>query len=68
MESLKGCSDAKEKYFSQLKLRSVPVISWEFKDNFQLEMKRSILDLSKLQELSRQSKWEKKNWNLVRIL
>ncbi len=64
MENVKVCSDAKEKYFSQLKLRSVPIISWEFKDNFQLQMKRSILDLNKLDELSIQSKWENKNWNL----
>ena len=64
MENLKENKDAKKKYYSTLKLQLAPIISWEFKDNFQIEMKKSLLDLSKLAKISAQSKWEKKNWDL----
>jgi len=64
MRNLTESKNAREKYFSVLKLKAAPIISWEFKDNFQIEMKKAIIDLCKLNTLSVQCKWEKKDWDL----
>jgi PAS domain S-box-containing protein len=64
MSNLKQYDDAIVKYHSDLRIKTLPVFSLDFHYEFLNELKDSFLDLYKLREIAKQSKWSLQDWDL----
>lgn len=64
MSNLKQYDDAIVKYHSDLRIKTLPVFSLNFHYEFLNELKDSFLDLYKLREIAKQSKWSLPDWDL----
>ena len=57
MEDFSEYDKAQAKYYGQLNVKTVPVMSWEFNHRFTSEMKSIASDLKKLQNLAADYNW-----------
>ncbi|MBP2283484.1 PAS domain S-box-containing protein [Flavobacterium sp. CG_23.5] len=64
MSNLKQYDDAIVKYYSDLRIKTLPVFSLNFHYEFLNELRDSFLDLYKLREIAAQSKWSLQDWDL----
>nr|WP_315231175.1 PAS domain-containing protein [uncultured Flavobacterium sp.] len=64
MNNFRQYEEAIAKYHNGLSVKTVPVSSWNFHNDFLGLMKNIFLDLSKLHALSSQNKWIQNNWDL----
>ena len=54
---------SKEKYFDALKSNTIPLISWGLSSSLQLELKNSVIDVSKIANLALKKKWKNVDWD-----
>ena len=64
MNNFREYEEAIAKYHSSLSVKTVPVSSWNFHNDFLGLIKNIFLDLNKLNSLASQSKWIQNNWDL----
>ncbi|TDE03952.1 PAS domain-containing protein [Flavobacterium sandaracinum] len=55
-------------YHNRLSVKTVPVYSWDFHNDFLRAMKSFFLDLDKLNTIALQNKWAQNNWDLKNSL
>jgi len=63
MNNFRQYEEAIAKYHSRLSIKTVPVTSWNFHDDFLGLIKNIFVDLNKLDVLASQSKWIYDNWD-----
>ena len=63
MAVLKEDNNPKTKYFDSLKRNAIPLISWEFSNSFQKQIKNIVLDTHRISNLAQDKKWKNVNWN-----
>jgi PAS domain S-box-containing protein len=55
-------------YYSSLSVKSPPVYSWDFHNDFLCSMKNFFLDLNKFNKIASQNKWAQNDWDLKNSL
>lgn len=68
MSDLKQYEDTIALYNSNLKGKSTPIYSWDFHNNFLDQVRNYNLDLAKLNEIAKTSKWSLNNWDIKNTL
>ncbi|MFV8269216.1 PAS domain-containing protein [Flavobacterium sp. GT2N3] len=64
MNNFRQYDEAIAKYHSSLNVKTVPVTSWNFHNDFLGLIKNIFVDVNKLGVLASQSKWIHNNWDL----
>lgn len=64
MNDLKEYDEAIAMYHSGLSVKTVPVYSWDFHDEFLISVKHFFLDLNRLNLIALKNKWTHNNWDL----
>ncbi|RTY70504.1 PAS domain-containing protein [Flavobacterium sp. LB2P53] len=64
MINFKEYEDAIAMYHSALSIKTVPVCSWDFHNEFLSSVKNIFLDLNKLNSIALQNKWSENDWDL----
>lgn len=64
MNNFREYEEAIAKYHGGLSVKTVPVSSWNFHNDFLIVMKNIFQDLNKIQAFATQSKWIDNNWDL----
>jgi PAS domain S-box-containing protein len=64
MSSFGQYEEAIAKYHNSLSVKTVPVSSWDFHNDFLGLIKNLFVDLNKLDALASQNKWIRNNWDL----
>ena len=64
MNDLKEYEEAIAMYHNGLSIKTVPVYSWDFHDEFLISVRHFFLDLNRLNLIALQSKWIHNNWDL----
>lgn len=64
MNDFKQYEEAIAMYHSGLSIRTAPVYSWDFHNDFLCTMKNFFLDLNKLNTIASKNKWVQNDWDL----
>lgn len=64
MTDFREYEDAIALYNSNLSIKTVPVYSWDFHNEFLSSVKNIFLDLNKLNSIALLNKWTENNWDL----
>ena len=64
MKDLREYEEAIAMYNKGLTIKTVPVHSWNFHDEFLVSVKNFFLDLNRLNTIALQNKWIHNNWDL----
>lgn len=64
MSNFQHYEEAIARYHSCLKVKTPPIYSWNFHQEFLHELKYSFLDLNRLESIAVQNKWADDQWDL----
>jgi PAS domain S-box-containing protein len=64
MTDFREYEDAIAMYYNTLSVKTVPVYSWDFHNEFLSSVQNIFLDLNKLNTIASQNKWTENNWDL----
>lgn len=68
MSNFRQYEDAIALYHNSLNIKTVPVYSWDFHNDFVCAIKKFFADLDKLNAIALQNKWAQNNWDLKNSL
>lgn len=68
MEGLREYENAIALYNKRLSIKTVPVCSWEFHNEFLSSVKNFFIDVDRLNAMALQNKWAPNNWDLEETL
>lgn len=68
MNNFRQYEDAIALYNNSLSVKTVPVLCWDFHNEFLTAVKSFFLDLKKLNSIASQNKWVQDNWDLKNSL
>ncbi|TDD78350.1 PAS domain-containing protein [Flavobacterium caseinilyticum] len=68
MNNLRQYEDAIALYHNSLNIKTVPVYSWDFHNNFLTAVKKLFLDINKLNSIASKNRWIQNDWDFKNSL